>query len=182
MKKSLHGLGMMAALSVIVTTAFDPLFDRLMDHEGGYVNHPNDPGGETKWGVTKRVAREYGYNGSMRELPRSTAHIIAEKLYWNVINGDKLDKSVAWQMMDAAYNHGNRNAIKMLQRAVGTSDDGIIGSKTLGATNSKDKNDVIFLFNAERLEFYARLSTFSTFGRGWTRRVAGNLRWAAQDN
>lgn len=180
--KKFHKFAMMSALATIVPTTFDPLFDRLMDHEGGYVNHPNDPGGETKWGVTKRVARQYGYNGSMRKLPRSTARNIAEKLYWNVIQGDKLDKSVAWQVMDAAYNHGNRNAIKMLQRAVGTSADGIIGAKTLAATNSMDKNDVILRFNAERLEFYARLRTFLTFGRGWTRRVAGNLRWAAKDN
>lgn len=180
--KKFHKLAMISALSAIVTTAFDPLFDRLMNHEGGYVNHPNDPGGETNWGVTKRVARQYGYNGDMRKLPRSTARNIAEKLYWDVINGDKLDKSVAWQVMDAAYNHGNRNAIKMLQRAVGTNDDGVIGPKTLGATNAMDKNDVILLFCAERLEFYAKLSTFFTFGRGWVRRVAGNLRWAAKDN
>ena len=169
-------------LATIVTTAFSPLFDRLMKHEGGYVNHPNDPGGETNWGVTKRVAREYGYYGDMRQLPKSTANQIAEKLYWNAIHGDKLDKSVAWQVMDAAYNHGNRNAIRMLQRAVGVSDDGIIGNITLSAVNNMDKNDVILRFNAERLEFYTKLRTFGSFGRGWANRVAGNLRWAAKDN
>ncbi|WP_230660483.1 glycoside hydrolase family 108 protein [Psychrobacter sp. I-STPA10] len=170
------------ALQHIVKTAFTPLFDRLMVHEGGYVNHPNDPGGETKWGVTKQVARKYGYYGSMRHLPKTTAHQIAERLYWDVIHGDDLDKSVAWQLMDAAYNHGNRNAIKMIQRAVSVADDGVIGSITLSAINSMDKNDVILRFNAERLEFYAQLRSFKTFGRGWVRRVAGNLRWAAKDN
>ncbi len=166
----------------ITTTAFAPLFDRLMKHEGGYVNHPNDPGGETKWGVTKRVARKFGYRGSMRNFPKSTANEIAEKLYWEKVKGGELDKAIAWQILDASYNHGVRRSIKFLQKAVGVNDDGIIGDITLGAVNAMDKNDVIFLFNAERLEFYARLGTFRTFGRGWTRRVAGNLRWASRDN
>ena len=58
---------------------FESLFNRLMEHEGGYINHPNDPGGETMWGVTKRVARANGYTGSMRNLPKSTAQVIAHK-------------------------------------------------------------------------------------------------------
>ena len=58
--KKFHKLAMISALSAIVTTTFDPLFERLMDHEGGYVNHPSDPGGETMWGVTKRVAVAHG--------------------------------------------------------------------------------------------------------------------------
>lgn len=161
---------------------FTDLFDRLMEHEGGYVNHPNDPGGETMWGVTKRVARAYGYNGPMRTLPKATAQEIANKLYWQAIHGDELDRAIAWQLVDAAYNHGNSNAVKFLQRAVGASADGIIGPHTLAAVKAKDKNDVILLFNAERLEFYTNLRTWPTFGRGWARRVAGNLRWAAKDN
>lgn len=171
-----------AILTTITTTAFAPLFNRLMKHEGGYVNHPQDPGGETKWGVTKRVARKYGYQGSMRKLPKTTARNIAKRLYWDVIHGGELEKAIAWQVMDAAYNHGNRNAVKMLQRAVGTKDDGVIGKFTLGAVEGMEVNDVILRFNAERLEFYARLHTFRSFGRGWTRRVAGNLRWASTDN
>lgn len=161
---------------------FNEFFDRLMQHEGGYVNHPNDPGGETMWGVTKRVARGHGYNGPMRSLPKSLAQEIADKSYWQAIQGDKLDRAIAWQLVDAAYNHGNRNAVKFLQRAVGVSDDGIIGPRTLAAVNAKDKNDVLMLFNAERLEFYTKLGTWQTFGRGWARRIAGNLRWAAKDN
>lgn len=161
---------------------FKELFDRLMAHEGGYVNNPKDPGGETMWGVTKRVAREYGYNGSMRQLPKATAQAIADKLYWQAVQGDKLDKMIAWQLVDAAYNHGNRQAVKFLQKAVGVTADGIIGPKTLAAVAAKDKNDVVFLFLAERLQFFTDLKTWPTFGRGWARRVVGNLRWAAQDN
>ena len=161
---------------------FDILFNRLMVHEGGYINHPNDPGGETMWGVTKRVARANGYNGSMRQLPKSTAQAIAHKDYWRAIKGDDLPDDVAWQVFDAAYNHGNRNAIKFLQRAIGVNDDGLIGPKTLAAVKAMDQNDIVFKFNAERLEFYTKLGTWATFGRGWTRRIAGNLRWAANDN
>ncbi|MBO1529664.1 glycoside hydrolase family 108 protein [Psychrobacter sp. F1192] len=161
---------------------FDNIFDRLMKHEGGYVNHPNDPGGETMYGVTKRVAQAHGYYGPMRSLPKSTAKAITEKSYYKAVKGDQLDRLIAWQLTDAAYNHGNRQAVKFLQRAVGASADGLIGPRTLAAVEKMDKNDVVFLFNAERIEFYTRLRTWQTFGRGWARRVAGNLRFAAADN
>lgn len=161
---------------------FTPYFNRLMKHEGGYVNNPRDPGGETMFGVTKRVARAHGYSGNMRDLPRATAQTIAYKSYWQAVKGDELPEAVAWQLLDAAYNHGNRNAVKFLQRAIGASDDGIIGPRTLAAASAMDQNDIILLFNAERLEFYTRLGPWLTFGRGWARRVSGNLRLAAGDN
>lgn len=161
---------------------FDTIFERLMLHEGGYVNHPNDPGGETMWGVTKRVAQAHGYFGDMRKLPKSLAKQITEKSYYKAVKGDQLDRLIAWQLTDAAYNHGNRQAVKFLQRAVGASADGLIGPRTLAAVAAMDKNDVVLLFNAERLEFYTNLGIWQTFGRGWSRRVAGNLRFAAQDN
>ena len=163
-------------------SVFDAIFERLMKHEGGYVNHPSDPGGETMWGVTKRVAQAHGYFGDMRKLPKSTAKAITEKSYYKAVKGDQLDRLIAWQLTDAAYNHGNRNAVKFLQRAIGASDDGIIGPRTLAAVAAMDKNDVVLLFNAERLDFYTRLRTWPTFGRGWSRRIVGNLRWAAKDN
>lgn len=164
---------------------FKVFFDRLMEHEGGYINHPNDPGGETMWGVTKRVARANGYNGSMRQLPKSTAQAIAHKDYWRAIKGDDLPDDVAWQVFDAAYNHGNRQAIKFLQRAVGITGndvDGIIGKQTLDAVKCMDSDRIVMLFIAERLEFFTNLRTWSDFGKGWSRRIVGNLRWAAKDN
>lgn len=163
-------------------SVFNAIFERLMKHEGGYVNHPSDPGGETMWGVTKRVARAHGYTGAMRNLPKTEAHRITELSYYRAIKADKLDRLIAWQLTDAAYNHGNRQAVKFLQRAVGASADGLIGPATLAAVAKMDKNDVVYLFNAERLEFYANLGTWAAFGRGWSRRVAGNLRYAASDN
>ena len=161
---------------------FDTIFERLMMHEGGYVNHPKDPGGETMWGVTKRVAQAHGYHGDMRKLPKALAKQITEQSYYKAIKGDQLDRLIAWQLTDAAYNHGNRQAVKFLQRAVGASDDGLIGPRTLTAAAAMDKNDVVLLFNAERIEFYTGLRGWISFGKGWARRVAGNLRFAAADN
>lgn len=166
-------------------SVFDTIFERLMKHEGGYVNHPNDPGGETMWGVTKRVAQAHGYHGSMRNLPKETAKRITEQSYYKAIKGDQLDRLIAWQLTDAAYNHGNRQAVKFLQRAVGFKDkevDGLIGPATLAAVAAMDKNDVVLLFNAERLEFFTNLRIWQTFGKGWARRIVGNLRYAAADN
>jgi len=163
-------------------SVFDKIFIRLMKHEGGYVNHPSDPGGETMWGVTKRVANAHGYWGDMRNLPKKTAKRITEQSYYKAVKGDQLDRLIAWQLTDAAYNHGNRQAVKFLQKAVGANDDGLIGPRTLTAVAAMDKNDVVLLFNAERLYFYTRLRTWSTFGRGWSRRIVGNLRFAAEDN
>ena len=164
---------------------FKVFFDRLMEHEGGYINHPSDPGGETMYGVTKRVARANGYNGSMRQLPKATAQAIAHKDYWRDIRGDDLPDDVAWQVFDAAYNHGNRQAIKFLQRAVGITGkdvDGIIGKQTLNAVKCMDSDRIVMLFIAERLEFFTNLSIWQTFGKGWARRIVGNLRYAAADN
>lgn len=163
-------------------SVFDAIFDRLMKHEGGYVNHPNDPGGETMYGVTKRVAQAHGYFGDMQKLPKSLAKQITEKSYYKAVKGDQLDRLIAWQLTDAAYNHGNRQAVKFLQRAVGASADGLIGPRTLEAVAAIDKNDVVLLFNAERIEFYTGLRGWVSFGKGWSRRIAKNLRFAAVDN
>ncbi len=161
--------------------AFDTSFTRLMKNEGGYVNHPRDPGGETMYGVTKRVAIEHGYNGSMRNLPISIAMDIARKSYWDKTQCDALDPLVASQVFDAAYNHGPRNAIKFLQRAVGASVDGIIGPNTIAAANAKPPYTVVLNFLSERLDFFTRIGTWSTFGKGWSRRIAEQLAFAAED-
>ena len=161
---------------------FDEAFERLISHEGGYVNHPHDPGGETNWGITKRVAMEQGYTGRMRDLTRGQAKAIYKLAYWDRAKADQYDPAIGFQLFDAAVNHGIGNAIRMLQRAVGSADDGIVGPATLRAIAAMDVTDVLMRFNAERLEFYAKLTTFTSFGRGWTRRVAGNLRYGAVDS
>lgn len=160
---------------------FDQAFERLIAHEGGYVNHPDDPGGETNWGITARTARANGYTGSMRELTRRQAREIYRVAYWGRARADDYDPAIGFQLFDAAVNHGIGNAIRFLQRAVGVADDGIVGPQTVAAINSMETTDVLARFNAERLDFYTRLSTWPSFGRGWARRVAENLRYASED-
>lgn len=164
-----------------MSVTFDEVFERCMGHEGGYVNHPNDPGGETIWGITIATARANGYTGPMRYMKREQAKEIYRKAYWQRAKCAQYNSAIGFQMFDAAVNHGIGNAIRILQRAVGVADDGLVGQITLAAINEKSLDDVLVLFNAERLEFYAKLKTFHTFGRGWTRRVASNLRYAAGD-
>lgn len=161
--------------------SFDQMFERLIGHEGGYVNHPKDPGAETNWGVTIATARANGYYGAMRSMTRNQAKEIYRKAFYERAKCAQYNSAIGFQVFDAAVNHGIGNAIRILQRAVGVADDGSVGKFTLGAINEKSLDDVLVLFNAERLDFYTKLQTFPTFGRGWTHRVASNLRYAAGD-
>lgn len=160
---------------------FDEIFDRVMKHEGGYVNNPADPGGETNWGVTIRTARANGYAGRMIDMTRDQAKEIYRVAFWERVRGEKLHSALAFQLFDACVNHGIGNGVRMLQRAAGVADDGVIGDVTMRAVQAVSAPDMVMRFNAERLEFYTKLKTFSTFGRGWVNRVAGNLRYGAKD-
>ncbi|WP_418122240.1 glycoside hydrolase family 108 protein [Variovorax sp. 160MFSha2.1] len=153
---------------------FDQAFDRLLGHEGGYVNDPRDPGGETNWGITVSVARAEGYSGPMRDLPRDTAKAIYKAKYWAPVRADELPDSVRFDVFDAAVNHGVSQSSKWLQRAAGANPDGVIGAQTVAAVRSAGPL-IAAAFNGYRLQFYTDLSTWPTFGKGWTRRVASNL-------
>lgn len=152
-------------------------FDRVIGHEGGYVNNPKDPGGETKWGISKRSYPHL----NIASLTRDDARDIYYKDFWVPV-GFLLKPAVMFQVFDAAVNHGAGNAIRMLQRAIGVADDGHWGPISHTAYTAMDLNDVLFRFLAERGEFMAKLSTFPTFGRGWVRRIFQNLRYASEDN
>jgi lysozyme family protein len=160
---------------------FDQAFDRLIGNEGGYVNNPRDPGGETMYGVTKRVAAAHGYFGAMKDLPRETAKRIAREAYWDRAQCDQYDAAIAYQVLDASFNHGVENGVRFLQRAAGVADDGDIGPHTIAAIKARSVTDVLALFNAERLDFYTKLTTWPDFGKGWVRRIATNLRYEAED-
>jgi lysozyme family protein len=154
-------------------SAFDEAFEALIGNEGGYSNHPDDPGGETMWGITARVARANGYDGPMRALPRETAKAIARKCYWDVARCDDLDPRVAFQVFDAVYNGGP--AIKWLQQAAGAHPDGVIGPATIAAVQLADPLKVTMRFLACRLKYLGELKTWPVFGRGWANRIADNL-------
>ncbi|MGY6256527.1 glycoside hydrolase family 108 protein [Paraburkholderia caledonica] len=154
-------------------TSFDDAFDALIGNEGGYSNNPADPGGETMWGVTARVAHASGYAGAMRELPRDTAKTIAKKLYWDPLRLDELDARVAFQIFDANYNGGH--PVIWMQGAAGAKVDGLIGPVTIAAVQATDPLRFMLRWNALRLRYFTSLSTWSSFGKGWANRIASNL-------
>ncbi|WP_238512707.1 glycoside hydrolase family 108 protein [Pandoraea apista] len=157
--------------------AFDIAFDRLMGNEGGYVNNPADPGGETNWGIAKRSYPDI----DIKSLTRAQAKEIYRRDFWLRGQMDKFDGAIAFQAFDIAVNSGIETAVRMLQRAADVADDGHIGPVTMAAIKAKTVTDMLMLLNAERLDFYRKLSTFPTFGKGWVGRVANDLRYAAQD-
>lgn len=157
---------------------FDQAFIDLLGHEGGYSNNPADPGGETNWGITIAVARENGYVGPMKDMDASVAKTICAKKYW-LPEFDQLPYQVALQVFDAAVNSGIGQAVRWLQRSVGTADDGKLGPVTSAAAAAMDPLKLVLLFNCERLTFMTNLSTWGSFGKGWARRVATNLKKGA---
>ena len=151
---------------------FDQAFDILLRHEGGFSDHPSDPGGKTRFGITEAVAREVGYRGDMRDLPVGLAKRIYKERYWDAVRADALPEAVRYAVFDAAVNSGPRQAILWLQRAVGVKADGIIGPKTLAAVRTADPEQVLRRMLSARLRFMTDLPTWPSFGRGWARRIA----------
>lgn len=147
----------------------------LLMHEGGYVNHPSDPGGETNYGITKRTAIAFGYEGSMKDIPMSLVETIYKKAYWDEIKADLLPDEVRHHVFDAAVNSGPIRAVKWLQQAVGVEADGFIGQRTINAINALPAQNVVKKFSSLRLKYLTSLPTFPTFGKGWVNRVASYL-------
>ncbi len=149
--------------------------EKILHHEGGYVNHPKDPGGETNLGVTKRVYEEWGGEKDMKDLEVEDVEPIYKENYWDKVKGDDLPSGLDLCVFDFGVNAGPGRAAKFLQKMIGTTVDGGIGPNTLKAVNSYvDENGLetsIENYQAARQEYYESLSTFDTFGRGWTRRV-----------
>lgn len=157
---------------------FDRAFQELMGVEGGYVNNPNDPGGETNWGITVVTARKHGYVGDMRSMDQTVAKTIYRAQFWLPEFND-MSYELAFTIFDGAVNSGPGQAVRWLQRAVGVADDGKLGPVTLAAVDEHDMQSTIMLINAERLEFMTRLKNWTNASRGWARRIALNLRKGA---
>lgn len=154
---------------------FDEAFTRLLGHEGAYSFHKDDPGGETMWGITIAVARENGYTGAMKALPVDTAKTIYRAKYWHSVKADELSPAIRYHIFDAAVNSGVSQAVKWLQRSVGVADDGRIGPVTLNAARAAPPDAVIRKMNGHRLRFMTDLKVWSSFSRGWARRIADLL-------
>ncbi len=151
---------------------FDEAFDKLIGHEGAYVNNPNDPGGETNWGISKRSYP----NINIKDLTREGAKLIYKKDFWDVLDLEGFTNNLRFQIFDFAVNSGIETAIRHLQKVINVADDGHWGPISKAAASLFTENELIMGLNAERLEFMTRLSIWDKFGRGWARRIAQNLR------
>lgn len=155
---------------------FDIAFKALLKHEGGFVNHPIDPGGMTNLGVTKLVWENWvGHpvdEQTMRGLTPEMVAPLYKKRYWDAVRGDDLPSGVDLVVFDCAVNSGVGRASRFLQQVVGVTDDGKIGPGTIQAVLSKDPKELVDAFCDKRQAFLESLPTFGTFGKGWSRRVA----------
>lgn len=156
---------------------FQTLIERVLGHEGGYVNDPADPGGETKWGISKRSYPQL----NIATLTRQEAISIYKKDFWDPLKADRLHDGVAYQLLDSAVNSGITQSIRFLQRALDVADDGVFGPRSLAASEKMSEGDQIMGFLAERIEFMTKLKNWPAHGRGWMRRIAQNLRYGMID-
>lgn len=150
---------------------FDQAFERTVGHEGGYVDDPRDPGGETKFGISKRAYPDE----DIKALTIMRARELYRRDYWDRCQCDQLPGWIAGHVFDAAVNSGIKQASLWLQRAVGAPPDGSIGAQTIACARRADPGTAVARFNAARLQFMTDLPTWPTFGRGWARRIASNL-------
>ena len=158
---------------------YGPSLAKVLVHEGGYSNHPRDPGGATMKGVTQRVYDAYREKRGLKK--RSVKNITEQELqaiykpqYWDAVQGDKLPKGLDYVVFDGAVNSGPKQSIKWLQKALGVAADGVIGVVTLQKiTEHKDIDALIDRICDIRLQFLRALRTWNTFGNGWASRVRG---------
>jgi len=155
---------------------FSEAFTRLLGHEGGYVNHPQDPGGETNWGISKRSYPQV----DIKALTREQAMWIYQRDFWEPLG--EAHTAIKFQAFDFAVNSGMQTAVRKLQAAVGVADDGHWGPLSAKALAAMDVNDVLMRFMAQRLRFWVKCSAWPTMGAGWVNRAAAQLDYAALDN
>lgn len=154
---------------------WDKCFELVLNHEGGYVNHPRDPGGRTNLGVTQRSWEAYidrsVTEAEMRTLTPEMVKPFYKSRYWDKVRGDELPAGVDYAVYDLAVNSGPTRAVKYLQQVVGVPADGIIGRKTMAAVMDAPADEVVDAICGRRVDFLRNLPTFDVFGKGWMRRV-----------
>ena len=160
---------------------FKPSLALVLAHEGGFVNHPRDPGGATNNGVTQAVYDAYRrYNGlavrSVRYITELEIADIYHKNYWKLCRADSLPCGLDYAVFDFAVNSGVSRAVRYLQMTVKVDADGVLGVKSMAAIDGQYKRDPLGLiahYCANRMAFLRKLRNFDVFGKGWTRRVIG---------
>jgi lysozyme family protein len=165
---------------------FDEAVERIFKSEGGYVNNPKDPGGETNFGITWPILRKaieqniVPAGTTIRTLTKDQAKAIYKALFWEPL-GD-LHPAIKFQVFDFGVHSGLDKAIRTLQAACGAPEDGKWGPASAAKASQMDHNDLLLKFVALRLIFLTGLPAWLTFGKGWARRIATNLLRGAEDN
>ena len=147
--------------------SFDTAFRFTIGHEGGYVNDVRDPGGETKFGISKRSYP----NLDIKSLTLDQAQAIYKRDYWQQASCDRMPPVVAVAVFDAAVHHGPKTAVKLLQRALKVADDGEYGRITHGTLQSRDTNETLELLLSERAIYLTTCPAWPTYKRGWLKRL-----------
>lgn len=155
---------------------FKKCLEKVLKHEGGYVDHPKDPGGATNKGITlKTYQRMFGKEKTkedLRIISDVDVELIYDCYYWHKCRCDDLPPGIDYAVFDAAVNSGVSRSAKWLQECLECQTDGIIGNKTIhAAVNDICHADLIKDICSERLAFLCSLRTWSIFGNGWGRRV-----------
>lgn len=150
---------------------FDACFERLLGHEGGYVDHPADPGGSTKYGISRRAYPGEDIQGMTLERAKE----IYLRDYWGPAGCDAVPDALRFDLFDMAVLSGVKTAVRCLQRAAGADADGILGPRTLIAVQYVPAPRLLARFNGARLAALTELPTWPAFGKGWCRRIAANL-------
>ena len=155
---------------------YDEFLSRLLVHEGGYTNHPADPGGPTNFGITIYDYRKYVKPGAtaadVKAMKIEEARRIYRAKYWDAQACDELPAGVDYAVFDYGVNSGIGRAKKVLQRVVGVAADGMLGPATMRAVAARDPKQVVVAICDERLRFLKGLRTWPVFGKGWGCRVA----------
>ena len=149
---------------------------RVLAHEGGYTNHPQDPGGPTNWGITIKDAQMYWKRSAtaadVKAMPRSVACDIYRQKYWDAQNCDKLPSGVDYIVFDYGVNSGIGRSGRVLRRIVGLpSSTSTVTNDVLAAAAARSPDKLVDALCDERLKFLMSLKTWKTFGGGWGRRV-----------
>lgn len=156
-------------------TNWDKCFQLMLAHEGGYVNHPKDPGGMTNLGVTKRAWEAYtkrpATEKEMRALTPAKVEPFYKSRYWDAVKADRLPVGLDFCLFDTCVNSGPSRASMILQGVLGVVADGAIGPHTIDAVHRQGNSDLIGHYCAARLAFLKSLPTWPTFGKGWGKRV-----------
>jgi lysozyme family protein len=152
--------------------------DIVLGYEGGFANHPDDPGGATMRGVTQRTYDAWRKSAglpsqSVERIGESELQAFYRSGYWDKVCGDDLPPGVDLAVFDLAVNSGPMRAAKMLQDVVDAEPDGIIGPATLAAVKARDAAGVVTLLCSDRLDFLQGLPHWPTFKNGWRARVRG---------